>query len=125
MGLKEAARAAFVELHLRLDYRAENVTYQPKNGPARTVRALINGDLARQRDETQDANTETIEASFGRDEAHQYGGVQYPQRGDKLTREGDERPYGFTGRVISIEPAWLRAEFSRVKERDVGTAHRK
>ena len=108
-----------------LDHFAEQVTYQPLSGPARTVTVKIHAS------EVLDEQTipgirdlERIQVACGRIESHAKGGVDRPRAGDSLVRAGETRAYGFDGEVLSSTPHSWSAVFSRPRVRQLGSEQR-
>ena len=131
-ALQDDRQADFYANALNVDEFAEWVTYYPASGTSRSIAAQVrrpgsNNQQQPRRNEVSEFEDERIWVELGRDESHARGGVPWPQIGDTLVRDGEEdlERFAFVGEIVKSSPfAWV-LEFSRPKQRSLGTAHRR
>lgn len=116
-----------------LDYEhgfAELVTYHTKSNPAapRTIIALVRPKQETQETEFTERDVQTYTVSVGRIESHEKGGVNVPQKGDRIQRASEtdqDALMAFTGRVLGETPHSFRLEFTKPITKQIGTSHQR
>ena len=113
---------------LLFDQFGEEVTYFPAVGDSRAVTAIVVEEAERLVDGDYKVEVERLTINVLRDQADAtHGGVERPQPGDRLKRDGDldSNLYAFTGDTEpSSEDTWTLV-FERPVSRRHGTAHRR
>lgn len=126
--LNTLAKNALHALHLRTDYRAEQMVYVPADGPPRNIRATCVARAGRfsRRDQT-DERLDELEVTLSADEAGDSGGVAAPNENDRLYRAGRGEKvvdaYGFAEVLDQFAYGW-RLLFRRHRRRSYGAGAR-
>jgi len=115
MGFKDILAADVSNVFTNSDEFGEPLSYQPKNGAARSVNGVVDHEGGYQDQSFGESNIEVLDVFVSRDDTT---GIDDPQLGDRIAR-ADGRWFAFSGQKLETDESSWTLRFTR----DIPTKH--